>query len=96
MNNQKRIEIIADEKTAFIASAIKNSIEKNKHSAKGAINAVALSERSGIKNVGKVLERDAVSMRTILRILQALKELAKERNVDISGTIEVITRQIVS
>ena len=96
MNNQTRIEIIADEKTALITQAIKNSIEKNKHSTKGAINAVAISERSGIKNIGKVLDRDAVSMRTILRILQALKELAKERKVDISGTMEVITRQIVS
>ena len=86
-------EIVAAEKVELIAEAILSTLQKGSHKTK-AINAVLLSERSGVKNIGKVLRREAVSLRTVLRIFEALKDVAKERGIDISETTNKIIKII--
>ena len=100
--NNTNFEQIAAEKNAAICQAIKDSLNLNAHrdsktrDGSKAINSAALSEKSGVKNLAQVFRRKSVSMHTVLRILEALKELAAERGVDINPTIVGIANIIVN
>ena len=98
--NNTNFEQIAAEKTASICQAIKDGLKKNAHrdsrvnDGSKAINSAALSEACGVKNIGQVLDREAVSLRTVLRIIEGLKAIAHERGVDISETLTRIANII--
>lgn len=79
---QKEIADKASCKTMQVCTYIKTFIGKGKHSEKGAINFSVLSDRTGIKNLGKVLGRKGVSLTTIFRVLEAIKVLCLENGVD--------------
>lgn len=81
----QQIDTIAQQRTQAIVLAIQNFIQKGGHAEKGAINLVLISERTGIKNLGKVLQRKGISMRTIFRILVAIDEIAIINQVDTSA-----------
>ena len=84
MTNQEQIEITAQAKALQIGVYIKKFVAKGKHQDKGAINLKAVSERSGIPNLGFVLRQKGITMCRVFRVLEALRELCDETGTDIT------------
>jgi len=55
--------------------AIQNHITKGGHAGHGAANLLAVGEKAGIKNLGTVLKREGISLRTTFRVVEAIKEI---------------------
>lgn len=94
MTKQEQIEITAQSKALQIGVCIKNFVAKGKHQDKGAINLKAVSDRSGIPNLGFVLRQKGITMCRVFRILEALRELCEETGTDITPLHDQISKTI--
>ena len=61
-----------------IIGVIKSHIAKGGHAGLGAANLLAVGEKAGIKNLGTVLKRKGISLVTVCRVVNAIKEVAPE------------------
>ncbi len=68
----------SNETAEKIIQAIRNHISKGGHAGLGAANLLAVGEKAGIKNLGTVLKRPGISLVTICRVVNAIKEVAPE------------------
>lgn len=55
--------------------AIQNHIVKGGHAGLGAANLLAVGEQAGIKNLGTVLRRPGISLNTVCRVIDSIKEV---------------------
>jgi hypothetical protein len=79
----------SNETAEKVIQAIRNHISKGGHAGLGAANLLAVGERAGIKNLGTVLKRPGISLNTVCRVVEAIKEINPEcsgsLNFELSG-----------
>ena len=91
----KEINDQATVQTAQLIKAIRGFIAKGRHGQKGYINLLAVGEMAGIQNLGVVLSRPGISVRTVLRVVIALKRLTAHDEKIGAELIETIKDAIV-
>lgn len=65
----------SNETAQKIIQAIQNHISKGGHAGHGAANLLAVGEKAGIKNLGTVLKRPGISLKTVCRVVDAITEI---------------------
>lgn len=58
-----------------VIQAIQNHITKGGHAGHGAANLLAVGGKAGIKNLGTVLKRKGISLNTVCRVVDSIKEI---------------------
>ena len=68
----------SNETAEKVIQAIRNHISKGGHAGLGAANLLAVGEKARIKNLGTVLKRPGISLVTVCRVVNAIKEVDSE------------------
>jgi ATP-dependent Clp protease ATP-binding subunit ClpA len=61
-----------------VIQAINNHISKGGHSGLGVANLLSVGDKADIKNLGAVLKRPGISLNTVCRVVEAIKEINPE------------------